>query len=202
MLTEWQDQRSGPAGCIVGNVVLEEIQGKGEVFKRLKGTVFISDSRLVIGRMCTTETYLTSDWIHFCNLTKGHHRSMKQAAGNRSVEYLFITVRDNEIHYWTIPHRVVSRILARASVKKSDSASILRIKAHNGKYLMMGRDVTMFHKVFLLHPGLIRKISRANKKAKQPKPTVKEVKPKGDKQEFTIEYDGKVFQGTLPAVTS
>ena len=198
MFNEWQDQRSGPRGCIAGNLVLEHIQGSGEDFKRLKGTVFISNDRLVIGRICT-ETYLTGDWVHICNLTKGHHKSMKAEAGNRVTEYLFITLRNDEIHYWPIPHQVISRILSKAPVKPSDSASILRIKCQDGKYTMLGKDVTQYHKVMLLHPGLVRKISRATSKKKQ-KAQLTSVKPKGEQREVTVDCDGQTFQGVLSAV--
>lgn len=197
-LKTWQDQRSGPVGCLAGNIVLEKIAKAGESFKRLKGVIFISDERMIIGRMCSSQDYLAPGWVHFCNLTTGHHKSMSQEAGGREIFYLMISVSGKEIHYWLIPHSVVGRALRKAVPKKSDSACILRIREQNGKYDMLGVDVTEYKHTITINPRVLRRLSVAEKKGPSQDATVKVVDHKKQANVVVKYPDGRRYKGSVP----
>lgn len=194
---EWTDKRSGPVGCLAGNLILDQLGTSREVFEHLKGTIFVSPRRLVVGRVCSKETYLSGEWIHFCNLTRTHHKSLKEDAENRSIEYLFITVRETAIDYWRVPYHIVGKILAKSKIKESDSACILRIRFHQGRYYMLDTDITPYHKSMILNPALVRNIRRLESADKNGtgKVNVVSVDERGNKKpRFIVEYRGQKYR--------
>ena len=202
VLHEWQDKRSGTVGCLAGNIVLEDIQRDNERFKRLKGTIFISDRRVVVGRMCASESYLAGDWVHFCNLTRTHHKAVWTEANGKEVWYVFVTVRDESVHYWMVPHAVVTKILNKTKEKKSDSACIIRIKATDKKFDALGIDITSYHHVFLLNPKITKKIASVERDARQSKKAaLTSFAENNSGAHVVIERGGKRYKGVLTEVS-
>lgn len=200
ILKEWQDRRSGPVGCLAGNVTLDSIRAPGENFKRLKGTIFFSDKRVVVGRICSNRSYLAGGFVHFCNITTTHHANLFKEAGGKPVYYLMLTVCENEIHYWLIPHHVAGQALKKAKAKQSDSACLLRIKENNGKYEMLGVDITPYHHFIVINPSLVRKLSVAAQKS--PKSKEASIKvfdgPEQNATKVVLRYtDGREYEGIL-----
>lgn len=195
--TAWKDQRSGPGGCLAGNLVLDRIQSNGESFNRLKGTIFTSDERLVVGRVCTSESYLTGPWVHFCNIRKSYHKSLIEESNGKPIYYVFISVKDGSIHYWLVPHDVVGKILRKAKAKQSDAACIVRIREQDGKYDIMGHDITQYHQVMILNPQLSKRFKSAEK-ITSTKPTSIRVSDESTRAFVNLKYiDGREFEGVL-----
>jgi len=198
--TEWQDRRSGPVGCLAGNFVLDSIRKPGEEFKRYKGTIFVSDKRMIVGRICSRQSYLAGNFVHFCNLTTTHHRNLVKEAEGREIFYLLLTVKGKEIHYWLIPHRVMGQALRKAKPKKSDSACIIRVRETNKGYEMLGIDVSQHHHHLVVNPVLTRRISEAEKKNPKSQQAVVNVLdgPTKKQAKVTLRYtDGREYSGTL-----
>lgn len=195
---EWKDRRSGPVGCLAGNITLDVIRLPKEELRRIKGTVFGSAGRLIVGRVCSNQSYLTGNFVHFCNLTVSHHRNLTKTAEGREIFYLLLTINGKEIHYWMIPHHTMGQALRRAKPKKSDSACIVRIRENNGKYDMMGIDVTSLHHHIVINPILIRKMSACAKKSTKSQQAEIRVLDGSSKAKVTLRYtDGREFAGTL-----
>jgi hypothetical protein len=195
---EWQDRRSGPVGCLAGNLTLDSIRMSSEEFKRLKGTIFFSDKRLIVGRVCSRQSYLAGSFVHFCNLTSAHHRNLVKFAEGRDIFYLLLTVSGKEIHYWLLPHKVMGQALRKAKPKKSDSACIIRVREHNGKYDMLGVDITQYHQHLVINPSLVRKFSDAEKKSPKSREAVIQVLDGPKDAKVTLRYtDGREYAGVL-----
>lgn len=198
-LKEWKDRRSGPVGCLAGNIVLDSIQLDGEELRRLKGTIFYSEKRLIVGRACSSTEYLVAPFVHFCNLTPTHHRNLLRAAQGKSAYYLLLTVRGKEIHYWFVPHKVMGTALRRAKPKKSDSACIIRVRERAGKYDILGVDITDCHKFLVVNPSLVRQLAEAERTTPKDQNATIKVSSDSDKTaKVSLKYtDGRYYEGTL-----
>src|SRR5258707_12037136 len=104
----WTDGRSGIVGGIAGDLVLNDLtRTQGLQFMARKGTTFHAGNKLVVGRVCSSDSYLGGRDVHWANLSLEQHREVMAEAHRGGLEliYLFITALFNqpEIHYWTIP---------------------------------------------------------------------------------------------------
>ncbi len=163
----WNDQRSGPAGIFAGNRALGAIRLKSDEGKHLKGTVFSFKKkgglpRILIGRMCTTETYMASNIHHFANVSRSQHESYKRG----KVFYLFITIAGKKIDYWMVPRSVISRQLANLH-EKSDGSSHIRIKQRGSRWLINRTDITQYHRSLNLTIAEAKKYAKKRKAAKK-----------------------------------
>ena len=140
----WKDNRSGVDGKAIGNVVLDHLRKKigGEV-KHEKGTVFSNDRMIVVGRICTSDAYLTGSIVHFCNMSQVQHESLNQQ--RRTVMYLFITASNQVIHYWLVPGSVIGRVLPTLAVKNSTPSSIIRITREGKKFRLGNISITRYY---------------------------------------------------------
>lgn len=164
----WQDNRSGQAGQMVGNLVLAHLCGRGEEVTRVKGTMFSTPRRLLIGRVCSSSSYLLGGARHFCNISKPQHKGVLKyaAAEHKPAEYVFITA-DPEKHVidiWTIPARVITEVLQRLKTKSSDRSCLVRVRKDGNRYVLNnGQDVTRYHSQIPLAKGDARRIGEAMK---------------------------------------
>ncbi len=146
----WKDSRSGPTGCLAGNLVLAHIQRavkKNMVHE--KGTTFSTEACIYVCRVCTTDHYLQTDQLHFCNMSKAQYENARKYG--KRVVFLFISVIGRTIHYWEVPARVVGTSLAKLSPKPSSPSCFLRIYSKSGKgSFLLSSNIGKFHKEIVL----------------------------------------------------
>lgn len=156
VIGEWQDRRSGPVGCLAGNIILSDISKPGETFHNVEGTIFASEERVVVGRICSQGNYiLKENKIHFCNISKTSYKNLRKKYESLEIYYLFITVLPHCVHYWLIPYDLMGKILSRAKVK-SDNSSMLYTYKSGEVYSISGIDISEYHRVKILNPSLIK----------------------------------------------
>lgn len=150
----WEDNRSGKNGKAIGNMVLGHIHRKtGKPIKHEKGTVFSTEDTLLVGRVCTNDSYLSGDTVHFCNMSMAQHESITSSW--KKSFYLFISVKGRIIHYWLVPGNVIGKILPTLAVKDSTPASIIRIVSEDGKVFWLGGvNITRYHSTILLRKSI------------------------------------------------
>jgi hypothetical protein len=137
----WKDGRSGPAGCVAGNLVLADIERFGESLALFKGTTFTGQSALYVGRVCAKDDYLQEGMLHWANLSPSQHQALSHHG--KELFYLFITAtREPAIHYWKVPGRVLGRFIGTLPIKRSDHSCWIRIREENGKQFLEGGNQT------------------------------------------------------------
>lgn len=148
----WSDGRSGQAGQIAGNLVLEDSARRfRETIRRRKGTTFVSSKHLYFGRARAHGA--EEDWAkgiaHWFNLSPRQFGELTKEAREkkRKLFFVLITALPKEIHYWRIPSDVIGRILPRLPVKKSDKSCLLRIEKEGGRFVLEGEDITKHHQI-------------------------------------------------------
>jgi hypothetical protein len=152
----WKDGRSGPAGCVAGNLVLADIEFAGDKLAARKGTTFSGRNCLYVGRVCAKDDYLQKGTRHWANLSPTQHQTLALEAGREDKEmfYLFITATraPAAVHYWKVPGKVVGKLLRSLPVKPSDDSCWIRIREESGKQFLEGGkanglevEVTRYH---------------------------------------------------------
>lgn len=162
-LKVWADRRSGPVGCLAGNAVLAVLQEreKEDVFHE-KGTVFGTSSKILVCRMCSSDKYLQKGIVHFCNMSmQQHDQVMKE---DREVFYLFITVKNGEVHFWLIPGKTIGTVLPAMSSKPDGTTRFLRITEKDGRHYLAGRNISSYHEVISLKPSDLAKVSKERRR--------------------------------------
>lgn len=158
-LKVWADRRSGPIGCLSGNAVLAVLQEQeGENIVHEKGTVFGTSKKLFVGRMCSSDQYLQKGIAHFCNMSIQQHEQMMEE--KRELRYLFITVQGDEVHYWDVPGRVIGAVLPKLSAKPDGTTRFLRITEKDGKYFLVNKNITQYHKSITIKISDLKKLSK------------------------------------------
>jgi hypothetical protein len=160
----WKDGRSGPAGCVAGNLVLAELERIGDKIAPRKGTTFTGRNNVYIGRVCATDEYLQKGQRHWANLSLSQNQvmAMESSRDGKELCYLFITATHEPptVHYWKVPGRVISKFLQPFAVKPSDQSCWIRIREENGKQCLeggeaapKGLEVTQYHQEIRLGEG-------------------------------------------------
>ena len=140
----WKDNRSGRLGRKAGNLVLSRVQRvEKEPIMHEKGTIFSTAHKVFVARVCSTTSYLQAGIVHFCNMSRDQHRSLRRY--RKQTVYLFITVQDGYIHYWTVPGKIVASVMARLTPKPNTSTCFLRITEEDGKFFLGGSNISKFH---------------------------------------------------------
>jgi hypothetical protein len=173
MVTLWNDGRSGAAGCLAGNLVLADIRDRErERFAERKGTTFFGSASIWVGRVCSTDAYLSARDRHWANLALEQHREVMSEANVHgwSVRYLFITAQASapSIHYWIVPGELVERIVFSDQKKfAADYVAAVHIRENERRYQLEGQDITSFHHVLDLNPNDASRLERAFESARQ-----------------------------------
>src|SRR2546421_48167 len=114
----WTDSRTGAAGQIAGDLVLEDLTRRMGGIERRKGTTFNTAGEMLVGRVCATDRYLVHPELHWSSFESDQNREVEAEAqrSGRTVLYLYITASPSSstIVYWLIPSRVVSTAVAGA----------------------------------------------------------------------------------------
>jgi hypothetical protein len=156
-MNRWNDGRSGEAGCIAGNLVLDHLDPSGHRIQHIRGTVFGSNDSVWIGRVVGDESYLHHGVLHWANNSWDQHtdwlREVKQT--KRKLIYLFITARVSEgaVQYWQVPAAYLTEELERRRKNVRGAVLGLHISLKGDQHLLGLRDVTsLFHEV-KIDPG-------------------------------------------------
>ena len=145
----WDDGRSGPAGCVAGNIALGSLPGSDRPIRKLKGTLFETRRQFLIGRACSTDSYLAEPVLHWANASWDQHTDMAREAGSAGKElaYLFITATREppSVQTWLVPATVVEKAFeARQKDRRGQMCAIHIVSAGN-RHLLGGSDITGFH---------------------------------------------------------
>jgi hypothetical protein len=138
------DRRSGAVGNIAGDIVLKHLEQEfGEQIEKEKGTIFSTNSKVLLRRLCASKEYLQSE-DHLSNLSISQHRELKQQ--RRKFFYLYITVEEENIEYWLIPSLVMDKIIPQLD-KKSDGVNcFVRIYNDQDRYILGGKNITKYYR--------------------------------------------------------
>ena len=167
----WTDGRSGPAGCLAGNLVLAELAATEGEFSPRKGTTFRSKKSIWIGRMCSTDAYLFGRDRHWANLSLDQHREVMREASlaGENVKYLFITALAGqpELHYWVVPAAVIEAVAFSNRDQPADFVYSLHIREDSeGRFTVERTNVTQYHHQLELNPKAQTRLDRAFEKDK------------------------------------
>ncbi len=150
----WTDKRSGTAGRLAGNVVLNELLRDDDAIKPRKGVTFESDAVIYVARTCGSSSYLQPPIVHWSTASPREHREVTDEANEsgRAIFYLFITATPDTagIDYWKVPGDVVTQLLATAPRRAKDDACMARIRVKDGQHYLGSQAVTQFHHVVKL----------------------------------------------------
>lgn len=155
-LKMWRDKRSGRTGQKAGDAVLKYIMSQtDESLTHEKGTIFSTEDRVFVGRVCATDQYLQRGIVHFSNISKDQHRSLVNE--KKDLYYLFITVKDGNAHFWTVPSRIIGSALSELTPKPDTSTCFLRIVEKNGKFYIGETNISRYHdKVAIRTAALVK----------------------------------------------
>ena len=159
----WSDRRSGAAGQIAGNLVLEDLAHRfGETITRRKGTTFYSGKHLYVGRFIRGDS-LVGDQVHWANVSPRQLTGVTREARRekRKPLFVFITATPQEVHYWLVPATVVGRVITRQPVKRSDKSCALKIRRQEQQFLLEHEDVTRHHRILKPEARVITELSKA-----------------------------------------
>lgn len=176
----WRDNRSGIAGQIAGNLVLNDIARRsGDTIlcrnHTGKGAIFITRKVIYVGRTCGTADYLARAEAHWSNLSPHQFSEITKVARQeeRELVFLLITATPGEVHYWCVPGRVIGGILPLLRIKPSDKSCFLRIRKDGHKFLMEDEDVSIYHRSLKPEAAVVAELSmalsRSRKTHKKPK---------------------------------
>ncbi len=170
----WRDGRSGPAGCTAGNLVLAHLEASaGETFHERKGTTFRSRDAIWVGRVCSTDAYLSARDRHWANLSWGQHQQVVAEArrDGAQVKYLFITVLEGEpvIHYWVLGSGLIDEVAFAREGAGTEFVYSLHIRENGGRYEVDGHDVTKHHYRLRLEGSDARRMDTAFEATRAPK---------------------------------
>lgn len=161
-LSVWNDGRSGEAGCLAGNLVLEELARVHGRFTRVKGTTFQSRDAVWIGRFCH-EVYVEWPYCHWANVGVDQLQEMSayaQSAGKRLV-YLFVTAhptRAAAIAYWAVPADVLREVLDARGRNTARTTFAVHIAFRDGRFEMDQADITRFHGELTPGPDIVSRL--------------------------------------------
>jgi hypothetical protein len=96
-------------------------------------------------------------------------------------------MRSSEIEYWLVPYRLVGKALAKATVKKSDDSSFIRILRSGEQFTINGVDVTDCYHSLSLSPEEARKFKKISSRNGHDRSGVK----------VTISIDGHRYSGVV-----
>lgn len=194
-LNVWNDNRSGLIGCMTGNMVLSQI-AEDDGIKRNevtheKGTIFSTPSKVIVGRVCTSDRYLQKEVAHFCNMSASQTEALA-AFNEKDPFFLFITISANHINYWMVPGTVVNKVVKTLKPKPSSPTCFVRIYQRGGEFLLGDtQNITKYHKTIP-----IKRTSKISKAAADSLP--KTNKPK-QPIPVSFEVGGVRYEGTVAA---
>jgi hypothetical protein len=156
----WDDGRTGAAGRLAGNIALEDLARKHGPWRKVKGTVFESARELVIGRVCSSDDYLTAPIVHWANGSWDQHVELQNLAGSRgnALNYLFVTAtrQPPTVTYWHVPAPVVeAEFIARGRNAHRSTCALHIIADGDRNYLGKGEVTAHRHVVVLDDAGSV-----------------------------------------------
>jgi hypothetical protein len=147
MMMLWKDGRSGPAGCMAGNLVLADIERSGDKIAPRKGTTFTGRKCIYVGRVCAKDDYLQKGTRHWANISPAQHQALTLEGGRQGKDlyYLFITATHEPaaVHYWKVPGKLIGEFLSQLPVKASDESCWIRIREEDGYQYLEGGKATL-----------------------------------------------------------
>lgn len=161
-LTVWNDGRSGEAGCLSGNLVLDELARVHGRFTRVRGTTFQSRDAVWVGRFCH-EVYIEWPYCHWANVGVDQFHEMSayaQSAGKRLL-YLFVTAQPSRtaaIAYWAVPADILREVLDARGRNTSRTTFAVHIAFRDGRYGLDQADITEFHGELTPGPEVVSRL--------------------------------------------
>lgn len=142
----WNDGRSGDAGRVAGNLVLDHMDPSRDRIQHEKGTVFVDAQKCWVGRVVADDGYLSTGVAHWANISADQQRQlMRDAEANkRKLFYLFITAhaKTKTVRYWEVAAEVVDRELLRRGKNGPGDVLGLHISIRDERYFLGEEDVT------------------------------------------------------------
>lgn len=142
----WIDGRSGWAGRLIGEVVLNHLDPGKAAVQRIKGTVFGDEQHIWVGRIVADESYLSPGVLHWANVSWDQLADAERdaAQSRRSLFFLFITffAARGRLMYWQIPSRVLTEELKQRSKDRRGGVYGLHIADKGGRHVLGTHDVT------------------------------------------------------------
>ena len=158
----WNDGRSGTAGCAAGNMALRSLQRSESPVQKLKGTVFETARRLLIGRVCSSDSYLSEPLLHWANASWDQHSEIGREAQRLGKEfsYLFITAcrQPPAVHTWLVPAAYVDAIFLARGRNRRGATCALHIIAEQGQHRLGAADVSRHHLTLSLVPADVEQL--------------------------------------------
>lgn len=195
-LKVWADNRSGLLGCIAGNLVLSQIAQeaglKPSEIVHEKGTIFQTPTKVIVGRICTSDKYLQKDVAHFCNISATQTQDISSFEGKESY-FLFITISMTTIHYWLVPIATVEKVMKTLKPKPSSPTCFVRIYNQGDKTFLGDQDITAHHRTMPMRGH------RASRLIKAAECAVTSAAKSGANGKFPISFkiDGVTYEGTV-----
>ncbi|MDQ3441051.1 MAG: hypothetical protein M3478_11960 [Planctomycetota bacterium] len=150
----WNDGRSGVSGCFAGNVALAGLQRVKGPIEKVKGTCFEGPSTVLIGRVCSSDGYLTEPVLHWANTSWDQHQEMKARANERGKDlaYLFVTASKDPpvVRYWNVPGKVVEAAMAAREKNQVGATCAIHITGDDKEHFLGATKVTEFHEAVTL----------------------------------------------------
>lgn len=166
----WEDGRSGEAGCVAGSIALRSL---GVPVEKLKGTVFQTAQSVLIGRVCSTDSYLSEPVLHWANASWDQHKEMagEAASSGRELLYLFITAAGEpaSVQIWLVPGAVVESVFVSRQKNRRGQTCAIHIVSDDARHVLAGTEITQFHKRLTLRPSEVAELSEVYR-ARQGKP--------------------------------
>ena len=164
-LEVWDDGRSGPVGCAAGNVALAWLGNSARPIRKLKGTVFESRHELLIGRICSTDSYLSEPLLHWANASWDQHTEMAREAGaaGKELAYLFVTSTREpaSVHTWHVPAAIVESAFVNRQRDHRGRTCAIHIVASQNRHLLGGTDVSGLHATANLSKSDVARLNEA-----------------------------------------
>jgi len=182
----WTDNRTGPLGCMAGNLVLGRIQQlEREKILCNKGTVFSTSNKMFIGRVCASDRYLQRDIAHVCNISLRQTQNI--STEKKLIYFLFITISSHIIHYWIVPKETVKKVLKNTQQKPFSKTYFLRITKKHQHFFLGDKDITQYHQTIPISRPIQRLIMSSA-----------QISEKGNNRiPISININGHKFKGIL-----
>ena len=163
--TVWNDGRSGMAGCFAGNVALGALELVEASIEKVKGTCFEGAHSVLVGRVCSSDGYLTEPVLHWANTSWDQHQEMKARAKQQGKKlfYVFVTASKDPpvVRYWKVPGSVVETAMTAREKNRAGATCAIHITGDESNHYLGPTKVTEFHDAVTLTGPDAAAMSRA-----------------------------------------
>lgn len=158
MSARWTDGRSGAVGRFVGQIALDDLQVWSGGLSNWKGTVFVSEGTVVLGRTAQEEYTRAGNQqcAMWANVSEVQVEDLRDEFGAAEIRFLLVSLsRDRSfLRTWLIPYKAVRKhIFLAAEAKGNGDQWDLKIDERAGRWLMGEGDVTEYYRELTLSPS-------------------------------------------------